>query len=111
MKELTLKFEIKLGPGMVLTSMWVHMSHLNRKQLNDFKTSSDPDVVKGEIKITIFSNSISFDISGVGTHANIKGSFNFTLNDKKVFKDDQELIVESPYSRISYTKENVTLPI
>jgi hypothetical protein len=110
MLEIILKFEFKLLQGMVLTSLNVHSSNLGKTQLDKFRDPSDPNTYKGEIVIRTTTDKVTFSISGVGSHSGLKGTFNFTIEDKKVFKEDQELSVNY-FGRIAFFKTNVKLPI
>jgi len=110
MLELTLKFEFKLLQSMVLTSMNVHTTAFGKPQLDAFRDSSEPNTYKGEIVIQTTTDKITFNISGVGTQAGLKGTFNYTIDDRKVFKEDQELTVNYN-GRIAFFKTNIKLPI
>jgi hypothetical protein len=112
MEEITLKFLIKLKKGMALISLTVHTTTLKKPELDKFIKADDPNTIDGEIKIQTTTKKVTFDIRGVGdiTAVNTKGTFNFTLNDNKIFKDDQDLLVNQD-GRIEYFKSNVVIPI
>ena len=109
MKKVTLNFEIKLRNSMALTSIWVHTSKLNKAQIDSFRKSDDPNTIKGEIEIKTTTNMVTFTLVGVGNEPGLKGTFNFTLEDKKIFSEDQEIKVNYE-GRISFNKSNVKLP-
>lgn len=110
MKKLTLKFEFNLLSGMSLTSLWVHTTGLGKKELDNFRKLDEPKKYKGEIEISTTTDKVTFTISGAGNQPGLQGTFNFTLNDKKVFSEDQRLSVNSK-GRISFNKHNIKLPL
>lgn len=110
MKKITLKFEFKLLSGMSLTSLWLHTTGLGKKELDNFRKPDEPKIYKGEIEISTTTDKVTFTINGVGNQYGLQGTFNFTLNDKKVFSEDQKLSVNQK-GRISFNKHNIKLPL
>ena len=95
---------------MSLTSLWVHTTGLGKKELDNFRKPDDSKVYTGEIEINTTTDKVTFTINGVGNQPGIQGTFNFTLNDKKVFGEDQKLSVNRK-GRISFNKHNIKLPL
>lgn len=109
MKEIILKFEIKVVPGMRITYLCVHNTELDKKALDKF-INAENTLYKGELTIKIMTNKVRFEMEGVSKNTNITQTLNFTIGDKKVFKEDQEFTVKST-GRISWVKENIKLPL
>lgn len=105
----TITITINLVTGMSITTLIINTKKLVQADLDAMRDPTNPNLIKGNVDdIAIPTPQIDVTIRGVG-QANTAGSFNMTYNGNKVFKNDQDLLVQNT-GRFNFPQTNIPLP-